>query len=272
MNKLILENRSYVIWDADYPTIENHLKKIGERIGFRLIKVKPHEKLEEIIVKVKKPIALFSNRLGLDLTSPHFSNFKDRYFKLHAQGDISNAVPWLHKKMIEPIPSKLIQLVENAIQDIAPRMLGTEPGLFSKSDDFERVFSNLITCDSSAHHFSAKASCEVDFAKIRTEYTSFKKMTDQQLVDLFCEICNQALGSMNFRLRSIGLDPRISLPIGVELRAADSVTQVDYMPMIKLIDKKRTTSICIAVKVEPQCSAKWDELEVTATDGEVDFF
>jgi len=272
MNRLILDSRSYVIFDATHPVVENQLKKIGEKIGFRLLKIRPGEKLEEIVGRVKNPVAIISDRIGLDMLSPVYFLLKDRYFKIDSRTDAGRVLSWLHDKMIEPIPSTLIQLIENAIQDIAPRLLGTELGLFSKSADFERPFTNLITCDSSANHFSARALCEVDFGKIKKEYSSFRTMSDIQLVDLFSEICNQTLGSLNFRLRSIGLDPLISLPIGVELRATDSATQVDYMPMIKLIDEKRTISICIAVKLESQCPARWDELVVTAADGDIEFF
>jgi len=272
MSRLILENRSYLIFAAHHPAIENQLKKIGEKIGFRLLKVQAQEKLEDIVAKVKNPVALISDRSELDLSLPHFRVFKDRYFEIATDTEALRVLSWLHQKIREPIPLKLLELMENAIQDIAPRLLGTELGQLSQSDDYEHPFTNLVTCDSSANHFSAKASCEVDFGRIRTEYSSLRKMSDSQLVDLFGEICNQTLGSVNFRLRSIGLDSRISLPMGVELRASDSAVQVDYMPMLQLTDKKHTTSICIAVKVESQCPARWDELVVTAADGEVEFF
>ena len=271
MNRLIFSDKFYVILLGENLALEKQLKKIGEQTGFRVLQSTSLEDLQIVLNKVKNAIALISCTEELNLNLPAFFPFKEKYLKLDQSSDLSKTLFWLHEKIIDAVPTKLVHLMENVIPFIASRLLGDEWANLKKTSDLDGSFTNLVNCTTSALNFTARATCEVNFERLRKEYPSLAVKSDEFLMDLFSEVCNQNLGALNFRLREIGLDPLISLPIGIKLRAQDQVTQMHFMPIVRLMDSKMTAAISIAVQIDPKCQASWSSVSTTPADGEADF-
>jgi hypothetical protein len=271
MSKLILPGKAYLILWGENKELESQLTKMGERIGFRYVKVESQQELQDSISKIKTLVAMIYCNDGSNVL-PMFPALGDKFLEYKKETSVVSLLEHLDKLIIKGIPPRLTDLITDAIKGVTPKLLGAEFTNLSRSSDFSIHFTNLITCDSSAEAFSAKALCKVNFERLRHEYKSLSQRTDSQLIDLFGEFCNQLLGVINASLRPIGLSPLISLPIGAELSRSGSISQVDYMPMIRFIDLKQVFGVGVSVSVGSKCQARWNELVTKAASGELEFF
>lgn len=269
--KLILKSKAYLVILGENKEFEAGVISMSERLGFRILKAENAEDAQELLEKIQILVGIVN--LGKSDVLPLLPHHRESLIAVHSSADVQKCLFRLDEMVCSKIPARLCELINNAIVELAPKLLGKSFHGLTRNSNYNIKFTNLVTCDTSAAGFSGKASCEANFSKLRQNYPEMKNKTDLQLVDLFGEFCNQLLGVVNYGLRPLGLSPLISLPIGAELSGkGQSVSQVEFMPMVRIVDRHAALSVGFGVKIDPGCDVRWSDLSVRVHKGKVEFF
>ena len=125
MGKLILPTKAYLVLWGDSLELETQLKRMGERIGFRLIKVRSQEELQETISEIKTFVALVYVKSPPNLL-PIFPAIGKKIFLYDSGSSILEMLTELENLILSTIPERLVKLVSNSISEIAPRLMRFE--------------------------------------------------------------------------------------------------------------------------------------------------
>ncbi len=269
MASLTLPIKARLLLLGSHIALETQLEKMSRRMGFAYTITNSLEELTMALSKVKMLVGVvICSQKTLALTLP---NGAKRAIYIKPSDSIDIVLEKFDAFFSSDYPKNLINLFENTANRITSIMFGKEFGVLKRNLDFTMKATNLITCDSSADGLSVKISCEIDLLRFRQVYPKFAKNSDNRLVDTCSEICNQLLGVINAGIRPTGLNPLISLPIGVELNKDSQVVQVDFMPLTQFIDSYKTIVISMGTKIDVACPAQWANLLIDPETGSTEF-
>jgi hypothetical protein len=269
---IIFSTKSYLIChQCDEGTV-SRLTGLGKRLGFGCVAAGSAAELQDLRQRVRKLVAAVSIGGGEELKKAGFSATD---IVSVPSGDASRLFRELDSRVAAGVPANLQKLIEASIPRVAEQLLGIPPNVWGRAlEDSGSTFSCISSCDSTAEGLQTKVVSEINLELLRKSYpaSAVAKKDDRQLLDAMGEIGNQILGTLNHRLREIGLRPLIALPLTVHADRSATVAQSVYMPMIRLLDRSGAIALSVSALIDPDCPAAWDRLAGTpSASAEVEF-